>query len=269
MSYRRRRGLGSPLARLRRYRYRKPAAAVAALLVLFAVGYLLATGWLFPASAADASGDLVEVPELVGLASDEARASLEEAGLAFRLGSEVPHPEAPAGVVLAQRPLPGQYARPGAPVSVTLSRGAASRVVPDLRGLSGRQGRIVLERLGFDVAVDSAGSSVQRGRVIGTRPEPGAEMALPSEVTLVLSHGPAVVDVPDLQGVHVDDVRGRLDDVGLALGEVRYDPDAFSAPGRVVGQSPAPGFALRVGGRVSVRVAGERPEERADGGALE
>lgn len=257
MSYRRRRGLGSPRAWLRSHR--RSLGLAAGLVVLFALGYLVAATWLFPATAADETPDLVEVPELVGLASEEARSSLDEAGLAFRLGSEVPHPDAPRGAVLAQSPLPGQYARPGAPVSVTLSLGPEQRRVPDLRGLTARQGGIVLERLGFEVRTDSTGSPVERGRVVGTRPESGEELTLPAEVTVVLSHGPSVVEVPDLGGVHVDDVRQRLDEVGLALGEVRYDPEAYAAPGRVVGQSPSPGFALRVGGRVSVRVAGSRP----------
>lgn len=234
-------------------------------MLLFAAGYLVASAWLFPASRADASTDLVEVPELVGLTSDEARSSLDEAGLAFRLGSEVPHPDAPRGAVLAQSPLPGQYSRPGAPVTVTLSLGPERRVVPDLRGLSGRQGRIVLEGLGFEVATDSTGSRVERGRVVGTRPPAGEELDLPARVTVVLSHGPEVVEVPDLSGVHVEDVRQRLDEVGLQLGEVRYDPEAYAAPGRVVGQSPSAGYALRIGGRVSVRVAGE-PRSPSPGG---
>lgn len=264
MSYRRRRGLGSPMAWVRSHP--RPLGVAAGLLLLFVVGYLLATAWLFPATAADETTDLVEVPELVGLAAEDARGSLEEAGLAFRLGHEVPHAEAGAGEVLAQSPLPGQYARPGSPVSVTLSLGPEQRRVPDLRGLSGDRGRIVLERLGFRVATDSTGSPVERGRVVGTRPETGQELTLPAEVTLVLSHGPAVVEVPDLDGVHVDDVRDRLDEAGLSLGEVRYDSAAYAAPGRVVGQSPSPGYALRVGGRVSVRVAGRRPAADAEPG---
>lgn len=264
MSYRRRRGLGSPMEWVRSHP--RPLGVAVGLLLLFGVGYLLATAWLFPATAAEESTDLVQVPELVGLTSEEARGSLDEAGLAFRLGHEVPHAEAAAGEVLAQSPLAGQYARPGAPVSVTLSLGSEQRRVPDLRGLSGDQGRIVLERLGFEVATDSTGSPVERGRVVGTRPGTGEELTLPAEVTLVLSHGPAVVEVPDLDGVHVDDVRGRLDEAGLALGEVRYDSAAYAAPGRVVGQSPSPGYALRVGGRVSVRVAGRRPTTDAESG---
>lgn len=229
---------------------------------LFGAGYLLSSWWLFPGSSDGAeAGEVVEVPELVGLTVEEARGALEAADLTYRLRSEVSHPRAPEGAVVAQSPLPGQLARPGAPVSVSVSLGPESRVVPDLRGVSDRQARIVLERLGFAVEVDSARSQVERGRVVETLPEAGSEMALPGEVTMVVSEGPEVAEVPDLAGLHVDDVEDRLDEVGLELGEVTYDPEAFAAPGRVIGQSPPPEYALRVGGSVAVRVAGEPPEE--------
>lgn len=242
-------------------RLKRWGLAAVMLVVLFGAGYLVSAWWLFPASAPDArAGEVVSVPDLVGLAEEGARQSLEEAGLEYRLRSEMPHPRAPSGAVVAQSPLPGQYARPGAPVEVTLSLGPESQKVPDLRGLSDRQAGIVLERLGFRTEVDSASSQVERGRVVGTRPEPGTELTVPGEVTLVVSRGPEVARVPELVGVHVDDVEDRLRGRGFRLGEITYDPEAFAAPGRVIGQSPSPGYSLRVGGRVSVRVAGEPPE---------
>lgn len=243
---------------------RRVAVVALALAALFGVGYLAASQWLFPASSAAESSQLVEVPDLVGLTDEEAREALGAADLEYRLGSEIPHRRAPEGAVLAQSPLPGQFARPGAPVSVTVSLGPDRRVVPDLRGLSDRQGAIVLERLGFGTSRDSANSGVERGRVVGTRPETGTELTLPDEVTIVVSRGPDVVDVPDLVGLHVDDVEARLESAGLVMGEIQYDPGAGAAPGRVVGQAPAPDFALRTGGRVSVRVAGSRPEPEED-----
>lgn len=239
---------------------RRIGVVLLSLAALFGVGYLAASEWLFPATSAAESSQLVEVPDLVGLTADEAREALGSADLEYRLASEVPHRRAPEGAVLAQSPLPGQFARPGAPVSLTLSLGPERRVVPDLRGLSDRQGAIVLERLGFRTGRDSANSPVERGRVVGTRPETGTELALPAEVTVVVSRGPDVVEVPDLVGLHVDDVERRLEAAGLVLGEVQYDPEARAAPGRVVGQSPNPDFALRAGGRVSIRVAGSPPE---------
>jgi serine/threonine-protein kinase len=236
------------------------------MVLLFGVGYLISAEWLFPASGPEAAADeVVEVPDMVGLDEADARAALADAGLELRVRSEMPHRDAPEGAVVAQSPLPGQLARPGAPVEATLSEGPRRRTVPDLRGLSGRQAQIVLERLGFSASVDTASSDVERGRVVGTRPEAGSDRSLPSEVRVVVSRGPEVSDVPELVGVHVDDVEERLRERGFRLGEVTYDPEAFSAPGRVIGQTPAPGYALREGGRVSVRVAGSAPDPTAGG----
>lgn len=258
-------GGGSGLALLTRTRPGRWAAGAAALVLLFGAGYLISAEWLFPAATPEAAaGEVVEVPDMVGLDREDATAVMADAGLELRVRSEMPHRDAPEGAVVAQSPLPGQSARPGAPVEVTLSEGPRRRAVPDLRGLSGRQARIVLERLGFDTSVDTASSEAGRGRVVGTRPEAGSGQSLPSEVTVVVSRGPEVSDVPELAGVHVDDVRERLREEGFRLGEVTYDPEAFAAPGRVIGQTPAPGYALREGGRVSVRVAGSPPDPSAD-----
>lgn len=243
------------------------AVFVAVAGLLFGGGYLAASQWLFPGSRSVAEGEVTQVPDLVGLTDDEARSSLEAAGLEFRVGTELSHPRAPEGAVLAQSPLPGGFARPGAPVEVTLSLGPEQRRVPNLQGLSGRQGRLVLERLEFRVSEDSVRSPVERGHVVGTRPQAGTRLTVPSTVTLVVSQGPQVGEVPDLVGRHVDDVPNVLEEAGFRLGEVSYDPEAFAADGRVVAQSPTAGYALRLGARVSVQVAGA-PPERPSGGEL-
>lgn len=253
-------GPGGPVDRLKRW-----GAALAVLAALVGAGYLVSAFLVFPASAPEAAaGEVVEVPDLVGLTAEEARSALDGKRLDYLLTSEMPHPEAPEGAVVAQSPLPGQFARPGAPVEVTLSLGPERRTVPDLRGLSDRQARIVLERLGFRTSVDTAQGELERGRVMATRPSAGSEVEVPHQVTVLVSRGPRVADVPELVGLHVDDVPARLRERGFRLGEVTYDAEAFAAPGRVIGQSPAPGYSLRAGGRVSVRVAGSAPEMPAD-----
>jgi beta-lactam-binding protein with PASTA domain len=234
------------------------------LVALFGLGYLAAARWLFPAGPGDQAGEVALVPDLVGLGSEEATRSLTEAGLTLQVVSRVPHPKAPDGAIIAQTPLPGQFARPGAPIQVTLSSGPQRRRIPDLRGLSARQGQIVLQRLGFETVTDSARSNAQRGQVVGSRPEAGDELELPAQVTILVSRGPAVSRVPDLSGRHVEDVPAVLRDAGLTLGDVTYDDEAFAAAGRVIAQSPPPGFALRRGGSVSIRVAGPPPRGGAD-----
>jgi serine/threonine-protein kinase len=223
----------------------------------FGGGYLAAAQWAFPGGAVVEDPSIVKVPELVGLTEDEAQGRLERFGLEYTVRSGVTHHLAPEGAILAQDPLPGQYARPGAPVYVSLSRGPELHVLPDVSGLSERQAVIVLERLGYDVTVERITHTLEYERAIETRPEAGTELAVPAEVTLVTSEGRPVVQIPDLLGRHVDDAEGTLSGAGLELGAITYDPQALEAPGRIVGQYPPAGYSLREGGIVEVRVAGD------------
>lgn len=230
------------------------AAVVAA---FFGGGYLAAAQWVLPGGRVEEDASLVKVPELVGLTEDEAQGRLERLGLEYTVRSGVTHHLAPEGAVLAQDPLPGQYARPGAPIYVSLSRGPELHILPDVSGLSERQAVIVLERLGYEVVVERRTHALEGGKAVETRPERGTELAVPAEVTLVVSEGGPVVRVPDLVGRHVDDAQGALSAAGLELGAITYDPQALEAPGRIVGQYPPPDYSLREGGTVEVRVAGD------------
>lgn len=224
---------------------------------LFGVGYLIAAELLFRTPSDLVTGPLVEIPELVGMSTDDAQARTERLSLEYTVRASVSHPQAPEGAVLAQSPLPGQLAKGGAPVSVTLSRGPEIHVLPDVSGLSERQALIVLERLGFAARSEARESSLAAGRSITTLPEAGTELAVPAEVVLIISSGPSVMSVPDLAGLHIDDVADALEEAGLSLGAITYDPYSFEAPGRIVSQYPPSGYQLRSGGIVEVRVAGD------------
>ena len=276
MTYRRRRGLGggggghSPARRSagdparptpsearetpRWLRWSVPLGVVA---LLFFGGYLAASAWLSPGGGTPEAGPLAGVPELVGLSDAEARDRAAGAGLEYQVRSAVAHPRAPEGAVLAQSPIPGQRVRPGAPVAVTLSRGPEIHTLPDVSGLSERQATIVLERLGFRVASRRLTHPFEAGRAFGTEPAAGAELAVPAEVALLVSEGPGLAEVPDLTGRHIDDALQLLQAADLSLGAISYDPLATDAPGRIVGQYPPGGYALRRGDPVEVRVSGD------------
>lgn len=223
---------------------------------LFLAGYLGAGLWLPSDNAPADVGPLVSVPELVGLDDPDARQRLEKVGLEYGIRSTVSHPQAPEGAVLAQSPIPGQSVRPGAPVEVTLSRGPEAHSIPDVAGLSERQASILLERLGFRVAAETATHPSEAGRAIRTEPEAGTELTVPADVTLLVSRGSPLTSVPVLSGRFIDEARGILESSGLVLGAISYDPLSADSPGTIVGQYPPGGYGLRRGDPVEIRVAG-------------
>lgn len=160
-----------------------------ALLVPFALGYLLAVYVIFPPPP-DVGGTGIGVPELVGRPSSEAQRELVAAGLGALEVTELPHPTAPAGQVIAQSPLPGQQLRAGAGVRVALSAGQPRVVVPDVYGYGAERAEVMLQRAGFAVQRAEQESAVPAGRVIRTEPEPAQVLPLPATITLVVSTGP-------------------------------------------------------------------------------
>lgn len=244
---------------------RRALISAGAVVGAMVAGYAIAALWLFPSAASAGDASVVRVPDVVGLSEAEARGAVVEVGLDFRVGGGMNHREAPEGMVLSQRPLPGQYARAGAPIEAMLSRGPEVHTLPDVAGLSERQAEIVLERLGFDVDVESREDPIPPGRAIETRPPAGSELAVPARLVLVVSEGAPVVAVPDMRGLHIDDAVRILADAGLELGSLSFDPGAVEAPGRIVGQYPPEGYSLRAGDGVELRVAGDRDALEAEG----
>ncbi len=275
MSYNRRRGLGGHRSgeprregRWSRTGQRRALLSVGVVAGFLIAGYGMAVLWMSPTSANATDGSVVRVLDVVGMLEAEARGRIEETGLEFTVRRGVAHREAPEGTVLAQNPLAGQFARPGAPVEVTLSRGPEVHTLPDVAGLSERQANIVLERLGYEVEIERREDPMGAGRAVETRPGAGTELEVPNRLILVVSEGAPIVVVPDMLGLHIEDALQILSEAKLELGSISFDPDAPQAPGRIVGQYPPLGYSLRAGDAVELRVAGdsdrmnEGPESR-------
>ena len=225
---------------------------------LFGVGYLYAAMRLFPAAEDPTDVDFTDIPDLTGVSLAEAGARLSALGLVSTEQGSLHHGEIPTGAVVAQRPLPGQFARAGDTIVLTTSAGIETRRVPDLAGLPSGEAATLLTRLGFEIDIEETDESAVGA--IRTEPAAGTSLPLPARVRLFVSRGRAIVAVPDLQGRHVDDLELLLEEVDLRLGAVRYQVEAPEVQGRVIFQSPAPGSALRGDGFVSVIVAGTPPD---------
>lgn len=258
--------LGSSLRRRRKGTRRmsdrlRVAAWIAGMaLVGFGIGYLLATRVLFPAP--ETPDDLVETPALLGLELTEARGALEEAGLVLASVDSMRHPSVHPGRILGQSPLPGQLTVPAGSVRLTLSRGPQRTLVPDVYSLRGPEALAVLEASGFRVAVDSVEDRLPKGSVVRVEPPPGTEVAVPTEVRLGISLGPALVDMPSLVGLQEEEAMQMLDSLGLVVSEVETRFRFGQNQGTVLEQEPAAETAVERGSAVRLVVARRGGEER-------
>lgn len=250
-------GLGDRIGATLRSPRRTALAALALAFVAFWVGYGVTVFALLPAEGIP--GDLVSVPDLVGRDAEDARRMIQDRRLEYVEAGSLHHPTAPAGVVLAQDPLARQLTARGGKVEVTVSRGPEQRPVPDVVGLREAQAIVVLEQAGFRPQVRTVDAEVDVGQIVGTRPEPGDELQIPAEVTLLVSAGPRIVVVPDLVTRSLAESRATLERLGLRLGRVVQDTTGDAAPGTVLAQNPLPGTTVGRGDSVSVAVAAPEP----------
>lgn len=226
----------------------------------FGAGYTCAVTFLFPGK--EDPETLVTVPNLTRLTAEAARELLAGSGLALGEVDTLTHPSIPAGEIVAQSPLPGQLAMPADSVRVTLSGGPDVRVVPDVRRMARRDAETILRTSGFTVQADTVYADAQPGRVVQVEPAPGSALALPHDVRIEVSRGPAQIELPLLLALPLERATAILDSLGFIVSDVERRPWAGAAPGTVIGQEPAAGTMLDRGSAVRLVVVGEPPEAR-------
>lgn len=199
----------------------------------------------------------VSVPSLSGMTSEQARDTVVQAGLEYRedVAESVDVPE---GSVVSQAPRAGAAVAPGSAVTVTVSAGPGSTVVPDVTGQSEEEARATLtanDLTAGDVVDRVPHPDIPEGGVVDTDPAPGATVEEGTSVALVLSTGEVVLE--DYTGRQFADVREHLtEDLGLTVTITYEESDAEQ--NTVIGQDPAPG-PVPQGSSVELTVASPPP----------
>jgi serine/threonine-protein kinase len=218
--------------------------AIVALAVLGTAGAAIATG----------GGGTVAVPSVVGLAQDDATTRIATQGLSVTIAQQ--DADDPAGVVLAQRPEAGTFSRDGSKVHLVVSRGPPPVVIPDVRSASPDDAEAQLSQAGFVVTRnDRYDESAPANSVIDTDPPIGQGVPRDSDVTLIISDGPAPVQVPDVTGETYDTAAANLASRGFSAAR---DDDQFSdsvPAGQVISTNPSGGNYVNRGSTVEVVVS--------------
>ena len=126
--------------------------------------------------------------------------------------------------------------------------------VPNVVGASISVATQRLQSEGFEVQPVRDTSARPRNTVIGQDPGAGATAAAGSSVTITVSDGPAIGDVPDVVGMGRNDARQRLKDAGFKIEETRVTSDSVK-PGVVAAQSLDGGSLAESGTAVRIDVS--------------
>jgi eukaryotic-like serine/threonine-protein kinase len=164
----------------------------------------------------------VQVPDLQGWRLDKARNRLKSAGLEAGMVTREFSDEIPRGFVISTDPGAGTERRGGSAIALTVSKGSPVDV-PDVTGEDLSEARADLADAGLkvQVAAERVNSEFDKGQVAQQTPKGDSKAAEGDTVTLTLSKGPEMIEVPDVTGDSADDARKALEDAGFRVEEDR------------------------------------------------
>jgi serine/threonine-protein kinase len=192
------------------------------------------------------------VPALTNLSQAAAQTTLENAGLKMNV-HYVPSGDVPEGSVTASSPAKGTTVLVGSTVDVNVSTGPKQVGVPNVVGQQYENAAGALKGAGFNVSRVDVANAAQPDTVVSQSPGAGANVDKGSTVTLSVSKGPAMADVPTVTGNDVDTAKQRLEQAGLTVSVIQQDVTDPTQDGLVLAQSPSHG-KLQQGSTVTITV---------------
>ncbi len=204
------------------------------------------------------SEETVVVPEVTGQKVLEVLKTLSAMGLNTQLTASEFSDAVPLNHVVYQEPAAGTAVKKGRDVRIVISKGRQSVRMPDLRGLSLDQGRVLLEENGFCTGTTSFSYSPElpKDKILAHTPQPGTLLQKDECVALLVSRGnrPETYKMPDLKGLPIEEAILSIEKLRLKPGDVQRVFQNDLTPETVVNQEPTAGYFVSEGTLVDLVV---------------
>ncbi len=166
-----------------------------------------------------------------------------------------------SGIVLDCDVEAGTILKEGDTVTLTISTGAGSVQILDVRYHTYEQAKLMLEQQGFIVnKSESYSDTVEKGCVISQNPAGERSVTKGTAVALVVSLGQDKVRVPHVIGMTLDMAKNELTAAGITIGTVEEVYNTNEAEGRVCYQSYPVGSYIEKSVSVNLQVSkGNKP----------
>ncbi|MBQ6260450.1 MAG: Stk1 family PASTA domain-containing Ser/Thr kinase [Firmicutes bacterium] len=223
----------------------------------------------------------VEAPNLRGKDVDEARRALAQQGLNLEVEMELVSREYPAGQIMSQKPTPGTMIKSGQSIRVSVSKGEAVSLVPDLLEKTYAGAKLIIESYGFEVGevTYSYSEDFRENAVMGQSPVKGTELGEGGKIDLVISQGKEPDEAPtdltvNVIGLEFEKAKEKIESLGLAVGSVMRTSNVSVPEGCVISQEPGTTTALEPGAEIDLVVStgaekNEAPAENTQTGQEE
>jgi serine/threonine-protein kinase len=198
----------------------------------------------------------VKVPDVLGLAEQDARKRMKRASLRPFSEHESSRRVA-AGNVIRSDPGPGAEIERGSRVTLIVSSGPKQVTVPDVKGQDENDAVRQLREANLSVVVRERASREPVDTVVEQTPAAGQVVGEGTTVTLFVSNG-KVEKVPDVVGLGQSEAEAELHSAGFRASVRTRSVTVPDQDGTVLSQSPAGGKERRKGESVTITV-GELP----------
>jgi beta-lactam-binding protein with PASTA domain/Ca2+-binding RTX toxin-like protein len=200
----------------------------------------------------------VAVPTVVGLTQGAATTAITNAGLV--VGTVTQQASAvTAGNVISSTPVAGTQVAPGSAVNLVVSTGPATVAVPNVVGQTQGAATTAITNAGLVVGTVTQANhaTVPAGSVISSNPVAGTQVAPGSAVNLLVSLGPAIVQVavPNVVGQTQGAATTAITNAGLVVGTVTQASHATVPAGSVISSTPVAGTLVAPGSAVNLVVS--------------
>jgi serine/threonine-protein kinase len=193
-----------------------------------------------------------DVPRLRGRSAGDAADALSATHLAVGTTTARWSDTVPEGVVISTSPGPGTTVRRDAAVDLVVSKGPRPVRLRDWVGKDADRALAWLSGKGLDgkVADEQYSDDVPKGDVISMTPSGGTVLHRGDDVSLVVSRGPELVEVPSVRGEGVEAATRELEALGFEV-ETR-DAAGSLGLGFVWSQDPGGGDRVPKGSTITL-----------------
>jgi serine/threonine-protein kinase len=221
-----------------------PRLGVIALIMALGIGLGLGGWWLL-------AGRYSAIPVVAGDSVSAATTALTMNGFAVARELPVNSNTEPKGAVTGTSP--SGRATKGSSITILVSAGPFTSLVPDVHGDTLQAAKAALQRVHLSSTVQRVGSNSPLGTVLGTSPKAGTTWPQTKTVVIQVAGGPPL---PNFAGMTLDEATQWAQAHGVNLNTVQ-DQNSTLPQGTIISQQPRAGSLYQQGETVTVTVSAQ------------
>lgn len=201
----------------------------------------------------------VKVPNLQNMKISDAEKTLKENGLItdkkYSKSQDVEK-----DYVISQEEKAGTEVEEGSTIHIVVCS-VTMISVPDVTNQKADEARILLEGVGLTVNVKEVYSdTVELTRIISQEPKAGTEIEYGREITITVSKGEELIEIPDVTGLKKSDAKSKLNSLSMKV-DIKETYSDNVAKGKVISQSVTVNEKVKKGTSITLKVSkGSKPE---------